>query len=280
MMEQERRVYGVDFSGARDAGRKIWIATGRIRGAVLCIGDCRRASELPGSATDRASCLKALREFIAEQKESVFGLDFPFGLPRDLVKELTWKDFILGFGDRHQSPDLFRCRYFLAARGRESKRVTDEESATPFCPYNLRIYRQTFYGIRNVLGPLVKSNSVRVLPMQKRAQRKAIVIEICPASTLKYENASLSEHQKLSLSYKGKGVSNRQARSDIVDCLMAKHDFRMPNAALRSTILDDHNGDALDSVIAALATFRALNGEFCTPSRNKRAYMLEGYVYV
>ncbi len=44
-----RRIYGIDFSGAKDAGRKIWIARGTIEGNLLIIDDCKRASELLGT---------------------------------------------------------------------------------------------------------------------------------------------------------------------------------------------------------------------------------------
>ena len=47
-MDRER-VYGVDFSGARDAGRRIWLAEGRVGGGRLRVESCYPAEELPGS---------------------------------------------------------------------------------------------------------------------------------------------------------------------------------------------------------------------------------------
>jgi hypothetical protein len=50
-------------------------------------------------------------------------------------------------------------------------------------------------------------------------------------------------------------------------------------AELRSTILADREGDALDSVLAAVAVWRALKSESLTVADNP-AYTLEGYIYL
>jgi len=44
-------------------------------------------------------------------------------------------------------------------------------------------------------------------------------------------------------------------------------------------VIQDRNGDALDSVIAAFATFRAVQDEL-SPKNEHKDYMIEGYVYV
>jgi hypothetical protein len=58
-----RRVYGVDFGGAKDAGNRIWIASGVVAKDTLPIETCCRARDLPDSARDRGRCLEALRCF-------------------------------------------------------------------------------------------------------------------------------------------------------------------------------------------------------------------------
>ena len=45
-MKSPDRIYGVDFSGAKDAGKKIWIAEGVVKGDSLLIEDCFRARDL------------------------------------------------------------------------------------------------------------------------------------------------------------------------------------------------------------------------------------------
>ena len=92
-----RRVHGIDFSGAKDAGRRIWMASGIIEGDILLIEECRRAGTLPGSGKSRDACFSALRDFIEKDRTGVFGFDFPFGLPQKLIKENSWRDFFLDF---------------------------------------------------------------------------------------------------------------------------------------------------------------------------------------
>ena len=263
------RVHGVDFSGAVDAGRKIWIASGAIERGGLRINECRRAADLPGSGRDRDRCLAALRDFIATQRDCAFGLDYPFGLPRALVKEKTWEDFVLSFPDRYASAAAFRRACRAAARGAELRRATDRESRTPFSPYNLRLYRQTYFGIRELLHPLVREHLACVPPMQRLHPGRPWIFEICPASLLKRD--------QLYFPYKGRSETHREARARILRRIEKLIPLSFTGEALRADVIRDPGGDALDSVIAACGTFRALRQP--APLTNS-AYALEGYVYV
>lgn len=146
---------------------------------------CYPAKVLPESSKNRDQCLVALRHFIIMQQPRVCGLDFPFGLPRELVREDSWEEFILSFGNRYRSPEEFREACRRDAHGRERRRVTDEERRTPFSPYNLWVYHQMYFGIRDVLASLVRDQLACVLPMQNTSPDKSWIVEVCPASTLK-----------------------------------------------------------------------------------------------
>jgi hypothetical protein len=269
LLDSRRVVHGVDFSGARDAGKKIWIARGIIQQDVLLITECFKAKDLPDSGRDREQSLKALREFISKQKDSIFGLDFPFGIPKSLVKEESWKKFVSSFEDIYTTPEKFRRLCKSLSEGKELKRFTDIEAKTPFSPYNLRLYKQTYFGIRNVLGPLIRNDKIWALPMQKPLPERAWVLEICPATTLRREN--------LSLPYKGRGEIKRTARVKILEGIKKAEVLNIKKSALRSKILEDRGGDALDSVVAAFATFRALRNEL--PFDRNSPYALEGWVF-
>jgi hypothetical protein len=151
------------------------------------------------------------------------------------------------------------------------KRVTDRESHTPFSPYNIRLYRQTYFGIRDLLASLVQDGMANVLPMQTASPDKPWVLEICPASTLKREY--------LYWPYKGKSREHREARARIFGAIEQMAPLSVPEA-LRSVILDDPGGDALDSVVAAVAVFRALRNPAGVLAVGNSVYNLEGYVYV
>lgn len=258
-----RHVHGVDFSGAKDAGKRIWIASGEVRDGRLQIQDCLPARCLPGSGTDRERCLAALRQFVEKQKASVIGMDFPFGLPRELVKNVSWEGFVRSFARSYPDPEAFRSACLTAARGRELKRITDIESQAPMSPYNLRLYRQTYYGIAQVLAPLVRRGSACVLPMQKAMPGKPWILQVCPASTLK--------RLGLYISYKGSTAKLRAARAHILKRFEELGITYAKAEPLRSNILSNGGGDALDSVIGAFAMFRLVH--------KPDEYSVEGYTY-
>jgi hypothetical protein len=270
-MTTRKRVYGVDFSGARDAGKHIWIAGGTPAGRTLRIQTCHPAEDLPESSRERDQALRAVRQLVKNQSRAVVGLDFPFGLPEVLVGHDDWESFALAFPGEYPSAQAFRDKCRRAAEGRELRRLTDQVARTPFSPYNIRLYRQTFHGIRGLLHPLVSEDQARVLPMQEPAEDKPWLLEICPASTLKAEG--------LYAPYKGNRDEHRSARARILRAL-ERGRIIIEEQALRPKIVDDVGGDALDSVIAALATFEALANAALPDSVDNRTYALEGYVYV
>jgi len=265
-----RRIYGIDFSGAADAGKRIWIASGTIDSGRLHIDACHRAEALPGSGRERDICLTALRNFIAGEEACAVGLDFPFGLPASLMGTPSWDDFIHSFPNRYPSPQQFREQCVRAVGGGEQKRATDIESRAPFSPYNLRLYRQTYHGIRDVLRPLVQMGQVCVLPMQRAQSGKPWLLEICPASTLK--------RLDLYVPYKGATSAHRRARRRILARPQRENGLSFA-PALRPVLIGEPGGDALDSVIAAYAAYRAVLGPGLLSAPAIGVYATEGLIY-
>jgi hypothetical protein len=234
------KVYGVDFSGAKKAGRKIWIASALIVRDVLKIEDCFQAKDLP----------------------------------KKVIKANSWEEFVLSFGNHYPDPKQFREICWVVAGNCEERRDTDKTSQTPFSPYNRRLYRQTYYGIRDVLAPLVRDQLICVLPMQRMSPSRPWLFEICPASTLR--------RLGLRQPYKGhdKDRDKRAIRAHILEGIEKTGAVIIKPSALRSKILDDPDGDALDSIIAAFATFRAVRNLARSSVLRIDPYVLEGYVYV
>jgi hypothetical protein len=264
-----QRIIGVDFSGGAQAGQKIWLAVGRVEDDRLFIDECVRGAALPDSSRDRSRCLAALRAFIRSAGDALIGLDFPLSLPHELIAEKRWEQFIRSFPTRYAVPQDFRRACFTAAHERELKRVTDIEARTPFSPYNLRLYRQTYYGLRDVISPLVHDRSVCVLPLQSVRSGVPHLIEICPASTLKSMN--------LYRPYKGKSIEQRETRALIWRSL--QHEGLKLASRLKPIVLADPEGDALDSIIAAWATYQARTMIDRGIDRARPEYRMEGYVY-
>ena len=84
-------VFGVDFSGARLAGRTTWIARldpmrhSRNAGAqpAFSLGALDRLDRLAGTP-ERAPALAHLVSLVATSRDALWALDFPFGLPVEL----------------------------------------------------------------------------------------------------------------------------------------------------------------------------------------------------
>lgn len=266
-------VHGVDFSGAVDAGRKIWIASGTADAHALRVTACRPARALPGGAPVRKDALAALRAFIVAAGASAFGLDFPFAIPRPLVHAPTWEEFAATFARLYPRPELFR-RHCLdtalrVAGKRELRRSCDGAARAPYAAYNWRLYRQTYYGIRCILAPLALEGLVCVRPMQDAVPGRPWLFEVCPAVTLK--------QLALSRPYKGRARDHHVARCAILEAL-GGHGLVVA-ADLRPVIVSDPEGDALDAVVAALAAWRAVQPPGDTAAMDSAAARLEGYIY-
>jgi hypothetical protein len=268
--ESRRRAYGLDFSGGVDAGRKIWVAGGMLDGDDLQVEICCPAESLPNSARRRAAALSALREFIAARRDAVFGCDFPFGLPGELVEQPTWEAFVEAFAVWPDA-EAFRDGCRSATGGREPKRCTDREARTPFASFNARLYRQTYHGIRDVLAPLMRDGVISVPPMQAAHPDRAWLLEICPASTLK--------RMGLYLPYKGRTAEHRAARARILDAVIVDGRLTIPSH-FRDLALGDPDGDALDAIIAAATAARTVRRPLQPAADAWPNYRIEGYVYV
>ena len=263
------RIYGIDFSGAKKAGKKIWIAEGIVEDNRLRIRECFRAADLPNSSSDRDQSLTSLRNFIRDKGPAILGFDFPFGLPEVFVGRAKWENWVVSFEKRFgPDSDDFRQLCLRISDKKELKRVTDREAGTPLSSYNLRLYRQTYFGIRDILSPLVKRQEVSVLPMQQPLPRKPWLVEVCPASTLK----------KLGwrISYKGKGDECRLGRKTVLSKIKTQGKVDVP-AKICSSAIEDTEGDALDGIIAAFSTFHSIKDS------NRivvtKTHLKEGYVF-
>ncbi len=257
-------VFGIDFSGAQLAGRKIWLAQLRPapEGAALVM--LAQASALWPDAAARDAVLPLVRSFIAAQRGALFGLDFPISLAASMIPYPDWDTFASRFSADYPDADsLYRAGYDSS----HPRRQTDYESRTPFAPTNLRLFRQTYYGIRELLAPLAAAQAAAVLPCQPDpADDRPRLLEICPASFLKA--------RRLYFRYKGASTRARESRAAI---LTALEWMGLTGAAAFPALLDDAQGDGLDSLLAAFGALRAWRHEW--PLAADGPLRLEGAVY-
>ncbi|WP_374313355.1 hypothetical protein [Dongia sp.] len=260
------RILGIDFSGARDAGRKIWIAEARRSDGPLAIENCLPASALPGSSKEPGIAITALARHIVAEADTIAGCDFPFSLPVDLVLAPAWRGFALSFRQRFVDPLSFHDICHRETGGIEVKRRTDREDRTPFNSFNLRLYRQTWWGIGHLLAPLVAAKAATVWPQMDQVSGKPVIIEVCAACSL--------IRLDLYPPYKGRTPAHRKARQRILDQLVSGGFLAPPKRSLRTLLLDNQGGDALDAVIGAIAVNRAR-----LDHTRDRIDRLEGRVY-
>ena len=246
-------VHGVDWSGAVNAGKHAWWAKGRRDGSRLRLDSLDRGDSLEESGQDRDRFLDAVVGRIARLERVAVGFDFPFGLPAALLNGGTWTEFVASFPSCFPTPESFRSWCRERAGGRELKRVTDKVAKTPFAAYNLRLYLQTYFGIAGILAPLCGSGRAVAPPMQSLRSDVPWLLEVCPASTLK--------RLKLARSYKGRSQQNEDARRIILDALCERDLLAVPSSRHVAAMVEDSGGDALDAVVAAIATACAVGDQ-------------------
>lgn len=279
-------VYGVDFSGARLAGRNIWLA--RIEPNMsgswtsgFRLTELASLERLCGTA-ERVFALAHLVTRIAESDDALWALDFPFGLPIEVMEsDLLWPgqfDFLRAWEDDAYGMGL-EClrRAKLLGGANHIRRLTDSEAKAPFDCYHYRIIYQTFFGMRDVLGPLRSHLRTAILPFHYRRLPTArrVLVEACPSSTLKRLGLP---HQNYKQPQGGPLTRKRLTiRKALMDGLAAQLEITDKQ---RRVMMRNPGGDAIDAVVAALGATHAW--AVCDHRRVARhpRYPREGRLYV
>jgi hypothetical protein len=140
-------IYGVDFSGARLAGRNTWLARVEPAGRLYRLTELTCLERLSGTA-ERGAALAHLVGLIAASDGALWALDFPFGLPIEVMSPgAHWPrqlDFLGIWGEDAYAAGV-ECLRRARARGgpMHIRRQTDAEASTPFDCYHYRIIYQT-----------------------------------------------------------------------------------------------------------------------------------------
>ena len=262
-MEQ---ILGIDFSGARDAGQKIWLTVCIERDGALHV-----KSSVPAGtqfdADSRAACLRGVHAAI--RRADVVGLDVPFGLPAAVHDRESWASVASMIADNPdpqtlQKDCVERAVETTSGEQRYLRRVTDEDRGA-LSPYHWIHAAKTYYGISEVLQPLVADEAVRIEPLQDGPGTP--ICETHPTATLR--DIGLPTR-----GYKDDTDRSRTRRRTIVEGLqmtpLAMH-------GIEDHLLEDVGGDAIDSLLAALAAWRASRNEFSPAGEFDP---VEGYIYV
>jgi hypothetical protein len=243
---------GIDWSGARHAGRKILVAELRFvpHGARLEKLERPFAADTFPDITDRVAGYLERIDFEAA------GLDFCFALapadaefsgrhPAEAARILT----------ERYDPHSFRTRY-----GPERRRTTDTAVKAPFAPTNLRMFRQTYWGIRT-LGVLAAA-SFPIVPWEPW-QRRALA-EVLPAH--------LAVQLIGRVPYKGRDERSNRALLMSRLCELVRLEL---GAGHHERLVADPSGDGIDALLAAVTAGAAS----VQTDRHPRTSPSDGWIY-
>jgi hypothetical protein len=227
-------IHGVDFSGADSGG------AAKIRMVSRDLDAPRAAVRLDGRF-DRGALVRRILAMREDGRRHLVRIDAPVGLPLDTLRGFdvtpSWSamsEWLAGFG----APRLWRSEVRTRDR-REPKRICDAAFRTPMAPMNLRVFKQTYTLIAEVLRPLVQAG-VRVEPVHA-ADSSVTVCEGCPASLLRLRG--WPDH-----GYKGGGEPPRRVRADILKRLQSRDRIVLAPEMARSAE-EDPEGDLLDAIL-------------------------------
>jgi hypothetical protein len=265
-------IAGVDFSGAAEPAGGLWITVAEAGDGKLTVTE-----QFDGSrwGTERRAIHRGLREFVGEEPFDIVGMDFPFGLPKALFADDNGIDDWQGVLEwvEGTEPDANAFRAACGDRGREAtdgeraqlRRETDWRRGA-LCPYNIQIQYQTFFGLRNVLGPLADGNGATIVPQQGTPGGKTAVVEVYPAATF----GRLGLYRE---GYKGESGAATARRKTNVQGL-TDTGIELDREQFDRYVAD---ADALDSLAATHAAWTALSETRRGGHSETRAF--EGFIF-
>lgn len=256
-------LHGVDFSGADSGGsHKIRVATRVTRGtsphsrasapagARARDGRARDGAPRPqaGETTvermDRRGLLERIRASAADGSLHFWRIDAPVGLPMATLAshglQGDWRavaEWMESFGGARPWRAALR-----SADRTEPRRAADSDARTPMAPMNLRVFKQTWTLVCEVLLPLAREGTVSIEPMVPVRGATVSVGEGCPASVLQRRGWP-------SRAYKGEGEPPQRVREEILRRLRGAG--VRTSAAVQRQAAEDAEGDMVDALILA-----------------------------
>lgn len=228
------RILGVDFTSAPGPRKAITVATGILAGSTL---------EITG--LERLESFAAFEAFLRRPGPWVGGFDFPFGLPRELVRDLGWpRDWrrlvdLCGNLTRAEWRGILDGYRATRPAGRKyAHRRTDlpAGSSSPMKLVNPPVALMFHAG-----APRLADAGVH-LPGLADGDRSRVALEAYPGL---FARSIVRDSYKNDAAAK-QTPERRAARQAIAAALPAAL-----RPGLRKQLIDDASGDALDAVICA-----------------------------
>ena len=239
------RIYGIDFTCAPRRAKPITVACGRLQRSILQLEE-----------VERLESFAAFEAFLARPGPWVGGFDFPFSLPRELVRELGWPAEWAALVAHCARMSRMELRAALdayrSARPVGKKyvhRATDAPagSSSPMKLVNPPVALMFHEGARRLAAADV------TLPGLLERNSTKIALEAYPGLLARkqlglrasYKSDTRSEHTP----------ARRRVRADVLRAMQAGRPlgiFLRLSAKLEKSILADGSGDLLDAAICAM----------------------------
>jgi len=223
-------IHGVDFSGADSGGKaKIVIASVGADGQVRV----RRG-------IDRNALRRSILESIETPGRDEWRIDAPFSVPEVVYEqhgiEPEWRA-LAEWMDGFDTPRDWR-RAMREVSRKEPRRTCDRAAHTPMAPMNLRVFKQTWTVVCEILLPLAEAG-VHIAPLHPTGA-PCTVHEACPASVLAFRGES-------SRGYKGRSDANAARRREL--CSLIAEWGLVVSPGDRAAAVRDPEGDLLDAML-------------------------------
>jgi hypothetical protein len=237
------RIYGVDFTCAPRRAKAITVASAVLEKNSLHVEEIQRIETFPG-----------FEAFLQRPGPWIGGFDFPFSLPRELVRDLgwppRWKALVAHCAamSRLQLRDaLDRYRASRPAGGKYAHRATDRPagSSSPMKLVNPPVALMFHEGAPRLLAAGVH------LPALADGDRQRVALEAYPGLLVRkqlgirdsYKSDTRAEHT----------AARRAIRKRIVDALCSGRPLGIKlQVERKSALIEDGSGDLLDAAICAM----------------------------
>jgi hypothetical protein len=253
------RIYGVDFTCAPRRAKAITVASALLEENSLHVEEIERIEDFPG-----------FEAFLQRPGPWIGGFDFPFSLPRELVRDLgwppRWKALVAhcaAMSRLQLRGALDRYRASRPVGGKYAHRATDHPagSSSPMKLVNPPVALMFHEGAPRLLAAGVH------LPALVVGDRERVALEAYPGLLVRkqlgirdsYKSDTRAEHT----------AQRRAVRKRIVDALRVGRPLGIRILFKKKiSLIEDGSGDLLDAVIcAAQAAWAARRPRYGLPEK-------------
>jgi hypothetical protein len=248
----KHNIYGIDFTSSPSKSKPITVAVCELRDSRLSV-----------AAVRELTCFPQFVDFLCDGDDWTAGMDFPFGQPRALVKNLgwpdSWSDYVMLVGQMERSEFINCMRKYQDGRPTGDKRHFREVdrkagACSPMQLDYIPVAKMFFEG-----APRLLASHCDVIPFQSAPRSSKKLVEAYPS--LVARNCVGKKKYKTD-NRKKQNAEQRGVRKQIADTVAPPCGGSMIEILyglsviladnVRSNCINDGTGDCLDAVLCAV----------------------------